>query len=308
MPGPNASFIDFKFWNTAKVQSLFAKAREIESHWFSGRPVGADSLRPGGTAALLFFEASTRTRMSFETACHRLGLGPLVLDTGGGTSLEKGETVEDSILNIAAMNPLVVIVRCGNAVDLEGMTKLIPMPIVNAGWGWKGHPTQALLDAYTLQKTWGSCAGKKVLIVGDIRHSRVAASHFHLAPLLGYEVAVAGPAPLLGDLPAGTRSFSNFDEGLRWCDAVMMLRFQFERHTGDVQLQPEEIKRNFGLHASRLPTVPKDALILHPGPVNHGVEMDSAALADSRCRVLQQVTSGVFVRQALLHTMIEGKS
>lgn len=319
MPKLGASFIDFKNWTSSEVYSLFQSAKNIESvsgtGWISSSapdfPPESKAIQKtkGATAALLFFEPSTRTRMSFETACHRLGLYPLILDTAGGTSLEKGESVEDSIFNIAAMNPVLFIIRSSGALNFAEICHQLRVPVINAGWGAFGHPTQALLDAFTLFKKWGKLERKKLLVVGDIKFSRVAASHFELSSLLGYEVAVCGPAEFLPSTEEtqrkGIRRFDHLKEGLAWADAVMMLRFQFERHSADLQFSEEDVRKNFGLTSETLRLVPPHVQIMHPGPVNHGIEMDDQALRDPRCLVLQQVTNGVFIRQALIEKVLQ---
>jgi len=303
MPKLGASFIDFKNWTSSEVYSLFQSAKNIESN---SKTVRNSS---GATAALLFFEPSTRTRMSFETACHRLGLYPLILDTAGGTSLEKGESVEDSIFNIAAMNPVLLIIRSSGSLNFPEICSQLAVPVINAGWGAFGHPTQALLDAFTLFKKWGKLEGKKLLVVGDIKFSRVAASHFELCSLLGYEIAVCGPAEFLPpkeeSFAKGIGRFEDLKDGLAWADAVMMLRFQFERHSTDLQFSEENVRKSFGLTSETLKLVPPNVQIMHPGPVNHGIEMDDQALKDPRSLVLQQVTNGVFIRQALIEKVLQ---
>ena len=251
----------------------------------------------GKTGALLFFEASTRTRLSFETACARLGVHPLRLDGKAGTSLEKGETLEDTVLNVAAMSPDFLVIRCGDDLDLAALRSQVSMPILNAGWGKKGHPTQALLDAYTIRKYLGTCEKQKVLVVGDVRHSRVAASHFELANILGYEVALCGPEEFLPQNPT-VPVFSSLKEGLSWATVAMALRVQLERHESSFLLK--DYRAAYGFTAENLKNLSAKALIMHPGPINQGTEMDSEILQDSRCNVLAQVASGVLVRQALI--------
>ncbi|MGE5087413.1 MAG: aspartate carbamoyltransferase catalytic subunit, partial [Bacillota bacterium] len=166
----NLSLIDLKCLDKEKINILFSYADQLALN------PSSFSKGFGKTGALLFFEASTRTRMSFETACARLGVYPILLNGKAGTSLEKGEALEDTILNVAAMRPSFLIVRSGDDLDLAAIAQKVSCPILNAGWGKKGHPTQALLDAYTIYKHLGSCQGQKLLIVGDVRHSRVAQS------------------------------------------------------------------------------------------------------------------------------------
>jgi len=294
----NKSILDLLSLEKNKIDSLFSTADKIAKGELS-----LDSKGFGKTGALLFFEASTRTRMSFETACARLGIHPLLLDGKSGTSLEKGETLEDTVLNVDAMKPEFLVIRCGDDLDLKSLSQKVQSPILNAGWGKKGHPTQALLDAYTIRRNLGSCDGKKVLIVGDIRHSRVAASHFELSQKLGYEVALCGPQDFLPENPP-VRVFSRLAEGLAWADAAMALRVQLERHAVKYSLQ--DYRDQYGFTVKNLKHLSSHALIMHPGPINQGTELDSEVLQDSRSRILEQVSNGVLIRQSLIHGIISG--
>jgi aspartate carbamoyltransferase catalytic subunit len=255
-----------------------------------------------GQAALLFFENSTRTRLSFEAACYRLGLGPILIDAQSGSSLNKGETQEDTVLNVAALDPKVIIVRCGDQLNLEQMSQEVKMPIINAGWGAKGHPTQALLDLYTIWKE-KNLSGTKFLIVGDILHSRVASSHFEIFNKLGVEIAGCGPE---GFRPMTTHPhlqwFDSLQAGLEWSDVVMTLRVQSERHSTSFDMR--DYHASYGINKERLRHLKADALLMHPGPVNWGVELASEVAKDPRARILQQVNNGVFVRTALLKLIL----
>lgn len=274
-----------------KINTLFSVADQISAK----KGVAVEGF--GKTGALLFFEASTRTRMSFETACARLGIYPILLDGKSGSSLEKGETLEDTVLNVDAMKPSFLVIRCGDDLDLEALSKKVKSPILNAGWGKKGHPTQALLDAYTIRKHLKTCEGQKVLIVGDIRHSRVASSHFELAQKLGYEVALCGPQEFLPEAPT-VRVFSSIKEALQWSTVAMALRVQLERHSGKYSLS--DYRENYGFTKKNLQHLSDKALIMHPGPINQGTELDTEILQDPRCQVLDQVSNGVLIRQALI--------
>ena len=337
------SFLDYSQWNEQRIHRLFGLANTLKTVCgsqlnkatrdsssldfktdFKNRYFNICKERLSGrSAALLFFEPSTRTRMSFESACHRIALSAMILDTGGGTSLEKGETVEDSILNLAAMDPLILVVRCGNDTNLEEISKRISIPIVNAGWGVVGHPTQALLDAFTFNQQFKNFSEMKLLMVGDIKHSRVASSHFSLGKILGYKIGICGPKNL-AEPPSGSGAqveyFDNFDNALEWANVVMMLRFQFERHHVEVNsiekssgsyhpthrlITPEEARQTYGLTNERAKRLKPNVLIAHPGPVIHGVEMDSEVLRLPNCVVLNQVNNGVFVRQALLMNLLK---
>ncbi|MEK2687583.1 aspartate carbamoyltransferase catalytic subunit [Bdellovibrio sp. GT3] len=292
------SILDLVNLEKEKIGRLFSTADQLAANPF------LTSKGFGKTGALLFFEASTRTRMSFETACAHLGVYPMLLDGKSGSSLEKGETLEDTVLNVAAMKPAFLVIRSGDDLDFNAIAAQVSMPIINAGWGKKGHPTQALLDAYTIRKHLGSIENQKVLIVGDARHSRVAASHLELAAKLNYEVAFCGPQEFL-PVHAKVKVFETLSEGLKWCSVAMALRVQLERHQGQHSLG--NYRSDFGFTVENLKSLSKDALIMHPGPINQGTEMDTEVLQkDSRCRVLDQVSNGVLIRQAILLDVLGG--
>lgn len=293
------SFLDFRHYKHQDLVSLFQTAQGLregrDDHW-----------KFQGTAALLFFESSTRTRISFESACWRMGLGPILLDINSGSSLSKGETPEDTILNVAAMDPKVVIIRCGSDLDLEKIDQEVKPPIINGGWGSKGHPSQALLDLYTLWKE-RNLEGLKLLIVGDILHSRVASSHFEVFKTMGVQIAGCGPAIFKPKTPIPDfQWFDSLAEGLQWCDSVMALRLQLERHSEQVQLETENFRKNYGINKNNLSLLKPTALIMHPGPVNRGIEITDDVFNDSRCRILDQVNGGLYVRMALLKRVLEG--
>lgn len=293
------SLIDLKTRSASQILDLFSLAKNISKAAIAPK-------FSGQTAALVFFEASTRTRLSFETACARLGLHPLILSGKAGTSLEKGETAEDTLLNVAAMKPSVLIVRSDDSLDQEKISSQLDMPFLNAGWGKRGHPTQALLDAYTIWNRRGGCIeGEKVLIIGDVVHSRVAASHFELAKILNYEVALCGPKEFL-PASGGAKVFTDLKEALKWCTCAMALRVQNERHISlsTEKLPSENYSLHFGLNRENIAGLGKDILILHPGPVNHGIEIDEVAYHDSRSVILEQVTNGVLIRQALIQSAL----
>lgn len=296
----NASFLDFRDLSAQEILDLFSLAKKLKNDDKSFQP----NLQ-GQTAGLLFFEPSTRTRFSFEAACARLGLYPFALFGSEGTSLEKGETFEDTVYNIAAMRPELLIVRCQDDLDLEELSENLPMPILNAGWGKRGHPTQTLLDTFTIWEQMGSAQKFKILFVGDIRHSRVVSSHFEMAKILGYEIGICAPSELLPQKTDGLKVFGDLSQGLSWCDVVMTLRVQKERHDNMILL--DYYHDHFGLRPDNLKALSPNALILHPGPVNYGVELDKKVLKDPRTRILDQVTNGVFIRQAVIIRSLKAK-
>jgi aspartate carbamoyltransferase catalytic subunit len=295
------SFLDLRTFSRAQFEGIFSRSEKLRR----SPEASVSSTFQGERLALLFFEPSTRTRMSFESAAYRCGLGPLVFDGGPNTSLEKGETAEDSILNIAAMEPRALVIRCGDSVPLARIASELEIPVINAGWGVQGHPTQALLDAVTMKRAFPELEGKKVLILGDVRHSRVAASHFELLPTLGVKVAVCGPEEFLVSKP-GVEVFKSLKQALQWADVAMTLRVQFERHIDANKLSSEDYRKHFGLNAESLRYFSPAGIIMHPGPINRGIEMESDVLNDSRCKVLEQVRTGVFVREALIRQIFEG--
>lgn len=281
-----------------KLERLFSLALELQKN-----PETPAYL--GKTAALLFFEASTRTRMSFETACYRSGLGPLVFQSGAGTSMEKGETPEDTFANIAAMGPSLMIVRGGDSLPLAELAVQHQVPVINAGWGRKGHPTQALLDLLTIRRH-RPLEGTKVVFLGDLRYSRVAASHLEIWPKYKGEVRFCGPQALLPE-NSEVATFDSVDEAIGWADVIVALRYQFERHVSKEQGLLREVRTKYAVTAEHLPRIPKATLILHPGPVNHGVEIDSEVYSDSRSVILQQVSQGVWLREAVVRMMMKGE-
>lgn len=299
MPAAILSLLDLKSLSSDQIQFLFSRAMALAQ-------TPEAPLFKGETAALLFFEPSTRTRFSFESAAFRMGLGPLVLDGIQGTSLEKGETLEDTVLNVAAMQPRVLVIRAGDEFPMQQLANELAIPIVNAGWGMRGHPTQALLDALTLKQEFNDLDRLKVLFVGDIRHSRVVASHFEILEKLGAEVGLSGPEEFLVDR-SGTSLFRRLEEGLEWCDAVISLRVQFERHGQRLSFSPDDYRINFGINRHRLRHLRSKGIIMHPGPINYGIELEKEIMHDSRVRVLKQVSNGVLMREALLRSLLEGR-
>lgn len=256
-----------------------------------------------GVIALVFAEPSTRTRTSFQIAGMRLGLRAVLLDNPSISSLQKGETFFDTLKNVAAMKPDIMVVRYGVDKEADESLDKLGVPVVNAGIGTMEHPTQALLDAFTILENRGSIKGEKVLIVGDVLHSRVANSNLVLLKMLGAEVAYCAPEEFIPRQEAwkGVKSFSDLNEAISWATVVMGLRIQKERHGQQgIGLTVAEYRDKYRIGGDNLKLFAKDGILLHPGPVNRGVEISNFALNDSRCRILDQVTNGVFVRAALI--------
>lgn len=259
------------------------------------------SLR-GITIANVFFEPSTRTRVSFELAEKRLS-ADIVNFSASGSSVSKGETLLDTVRNIEAMKIDVVVIRhSAQGVPLF-LKERIKSSVVNAGDGAHEHPTQALLDMLTVRTTIGGFDGVKVLILGDIAHSRVARSNIYGLLTMGAKVMVCAPATLIprGIESLGVEVTHNLDEGLDWCDVVNVLRLQLERQTQGFIPSLREYQCSFGLTRSRLDRIGRSILVMHPGPMNRGVEIDSDVADGPNSVVLQQVTHGVAIRMAVLY-------
>lgn len=261
----------------------------------------------GKTIVNLFFEASTRTRISFEFAEKRLSADTVNVQTAG-SSVSKGETLVDTARNLEAMRIDMVVIRHGSSGAAQFLGQRIQSNVINAGDGKHEHPTQGLLDLLTLRDHFKELAGLKVCIVGDVLHSRVARSNIWGLTRLGAEVAVCGPATLLPrDISElGVTVFRRVEEAIQWADALNVLRLQLERMTAGFIPSLREYNRVFGVTNERLARAPKDILILHPGPMNRGVEIDSDVADGPHSVILPQVTNGVAVRMAVLYLLAGG--
>jgi aspartate carbamoyltransferase catalytic subunit len=263
----------------------------------------ADQRLAGLTQFNLFFENSTRTLFSFEVAGKRLG-AQVANFHPGGSSVRKGESLIDTALTLGAMRPDVMIVRHGETGAPRQVADAVDCPVINAGDGTGEHPTQALLDALTMRRRKGRIEGLEVAICGDIRHSRVAGSNLRLLPRLGAGVRLVGPPSLLPAEPGGFPVFTDLDEGIGGCDVVMMLRIQRERMEESVSGSLADFHALYGLTMERLERCAPEAVVMHPGPMNRGVEIDSE-VADhpTRSAILEQVEMGVAVRMAVLDVL-----
>lgn len=261
----------------------------------------------GKTVITMFYENSTRTRMSFELASKYMGANAANM-TAKGSSVAKGENLLDTARTIDRMGTDVLIIRHNMSGAPHLIAPAIKASVVNAGDGLNEHPTQALLDAFTMIEKKGSIQGLKVAIIGDIYHSRVARSNIYLLNKLGAEVSVGGPATLLpqGLEQLGVKVFKSIHEAIVDADVVMCLRIQLERQKSGLFPSVREYNRFFGLDETRLKFAKPDAFVMHPGPVNRGVEL-SSALADSDMSVIdEQVTNGVAVRMSILEWLMGG--
>jgi aspartate carbamoyltransferase catalytic subunit len=258
----------------------------------------------GATVVNLFFEASTRTRISFEFAEKRMSADTVNV-ASVGSSVSKGETLVDTARNLEAMRIDMVVIRHGASGAAQFLAERIESTVINAGDGTHEHPTQGLLDMLTLRQHLGAIAGKKICICGDVLHSRVARSNIWGLTKLGAEVAVCGPRSLLPGAIAemGVTVFDRIEQAIEWADALNILRLQLERmHAGYIP-SLREYNRVFGVTRERLSHAPRDVLILHPGPMNRGVEIDSDVADGPHSVILDQVTNGVAVRMAVLYLL-----
>ena len=304
----------------ARFKRERAQARQAreqrEAHAAAGTSPGPPSSPPparrgvlaGRTVVTLFFEASTRTRSSFETAARALGADVLSLQKEG-SSVSKGETLADTARNLEAVGGDAFVVRHPSAGAPLQMSRVVQASVINAGDGAHEHPTQALLDALTLQERFGSLVGRTIAIVGDVAHSRVARSNIHCLTKLGASVRVAGPSTLLplGIEKLGCTVHHSLDAVLEGVDAVMALRIQHER-IADARLPSQrDYARRWAITAARVAKLPGHAVVLHPGPVNRGVEIASDVVDGPRSLVMDQVDSGVAVRMAALALCLRGE-
>jgi aspartate carbamoyltransferase catalytic subunit len=261
----------------------------------------------GQTIVNLFFEASTRTRISFEFAEKRLSADTVNV-AATGSSVAKGETLVDTARNLEAMRPDVIVLRHPASGAPHVLAAMVRIPVVNAGDGANEHPTQALLDALTIREKKGRIAGLKVAILGDVAHSRVARSNLHGLTALGAEVHLAGPPTLMppGLEALGARTHPRPEGALEAADVVMVLRLQLERMTRSFVPSVREYARFWGLDRRKLERAKPDVLVMHPGPMNRGVEIASDVADGPFSVVLDQVTNGVAVRMALLFLLAGG--
>ncbi len=289
------------------IQLIFDHADEFKE--VLQRPIKRVPSLRDVTVANLFFENSTRTRLSFELAQKRLS-ADVVNFSAATSSVKKGETLVDTVNNILAMKVDMVVMRHASPGAAIFLSQHIDVPIINAGDGTHEHPTQALLDAYSIREKLGSLKNKKVLIVGDITHSRVALSNIDCLQKMGAKVMVCGPSTMIPKYihSLGVEVEYNFDKALAWCDVANMLRIQLERQDGDVRLFPSlrEYHLQYGLTAERLEKVKKEIIVMHPGPINRGVEISSEVADGDYSIILDQVENGVAVRMAVIYLLAQG--
>ena len=261
------------------------------------------------TIVNLFYENSTRTRLSFELAEKRLS-ADVINFSASGSSVSKGETLLDTVNNILSMKVDMVVMRHSASGAPHFLSKHIPAAIVNAGDGINEHPTQALLDAFSIREKLGSLKGKKIALVGDIMHSRVALSNIYLLKKMGAEVMVAGPPTLIPkyiDEAFEVKVEYSIRKALEWCDVANVLRIQLERQNQVFFSSLREYNLAYGINKRLLDSLDKKIFIMHPGPINRGVEIDSDVADSDQSIILQQVENGVAVRMAVLYLLAGGK-
>src|ERR1700712_2150908 len=257
------------------------------------------------TIVNLFYENSTRTRISFELAEKRLSADTINF-TASGSSVSKGETLLDTVNNILSMKVDMVVMRHSASGAPHFLAKHIPAAIVNAGDGINEHPTQALLDAFSIREKLGTLEGKKIAIIGDIMHSRVALSNIYLLKKMGAEVMVAGPPTLIPKYISealGVKVEYDLQKALQWCDVANVLRIQLERQNQVLFSSLREYNLAYGLKKKMLDSLQKEIVIMHPGPINRGVEIDSDVADSHHSIILDQVQNGVAVRMAVLYLL-----
>ncbi len=257
------------------------------------------------TIANLFFENSTRTRISFELAQKRLS-ADIINFSSSSSSVKKGETLLDTVNNILSMKVDMIVMRHASPGAAHYLSERIDAHIVNAGDGTHEHPTQALLDAYSMQEKIGDLKGKKIAIIGDIMHSRVALSNIFCLKKLGAEVTLCGPPTLIPKHieKLGVNISHNVDETLKWCDVANILRIQLERQNTKYFSSLREYALYFGVNRKRLEKLEKEIVIMHPGPINRGVEITSDVADSEHSIILNQVENGVAIRMAVMYLLV----
>jgi aspartate carbamoyltransferase catalytic subunit len=292
------SLLDIESLSAAEIESILELTRRLDER----SRESLSSELPYKRIALLFYEASTRTRVSFEFAAKALGATTSVI-TATASSIEKGESLIDTGYTLQAHGSDCIVIRHPSSGAPHILARHLNIPLVNAGDGMHEHPTQALLDAYTMLERKQKLEGLKVLIVGDIMHSRVARSNTHLLTKMGAQVTLCGPEPLLPELAStlapGVQEIRDFDRALQDADVIMLLRVQKERLEG-LQLNIDDYIRNYQLTVERLRLAKPDAIVMHPGPMIRGMEIVSEVADSPRALIQNQVRNGVSVRMAVL--------
>jgi aspartate carbamoyltransferase catalytic subunit len=295
--------LSIKDLQTEDIQLILSTATQFKE--VLQRPVKKVPTLRDVTIVNLFYENSTRTRISFELAERRLS-ADVVNFTVSSSSAAKGETLLDTVNKILSMKVDMVVMRHSASGAPHYLSKHIDVPIINAGDGINEHPTQALLDAFSIQEQLGKLAGLKVAIIGDVMHSRVALSNIYLLKKMGAEVMVSGPPTLIPTYLKEAMDIQveyNIDKALAWCDVANVLRIQLERQNQPLFSSLREYNLAYGITKARLQKLNKEIVIMHPGPINRGVEMDSDVADGQQSIILDQVENGVAVRMACLYLL-----
>lgn len=308
MPGSTylgKDLLGLEYLSAAQINAILDTAEPFKE--ISERAIKKVPVLRGKTIVNLFFEPSTRTRISFEFAEKRLSADTVNI-ASSGSSVQKGEGLVDTARNLEAMRIDMVVIRHGASGAARFLAERIPSNVINAGDGRHEHPTQALLDLLTIRDRLGRLDGVRVCIVGDILHSRVARSNIWGLTRLGAEIAVCGPRTLVppGIEELGVQVFDQVEEAIEWADVLNVLRLQLERMEAGYIPSLREYNRVFGITRERVERAPRDLLILHPGPINRGVEIDSDVADGPHSVILEQVTNGVAVRMAVLYLLAGG--
>ncbi|MEK6728344.1 MAG: aspartate carbamoyltransferase catalytic subunit [Candidatus Omnitrophota bacterium] len=306
MPWTKKDLLGLEYLTKEEIELILDTADSFKE--VSTREIKKVPALRGKTAVNLFYEPSTRTRVSFEVAAKRLSADVINIATET-SSVRKGETLIDTGKNIQALKADIIIMRhnCSGAANM--LARTLDISVVNAGDGWHEHPTQALLDIFTLKEKLGKIKGLNVAIVGDIAHSRVARSNIWGLTKLGANVTLCAPEMLLPVEieKTGVKTSSNIDEALKNADAVNVLRMQFERDEGAAFPEQLDYFKKFGITEERLAKAQKDILVMHPGPINRGIEISSGVADGANSVILEQVTNGIAVRMAVLFLVAQAR-
>lgn len=294
--------LGIKYINEKDINLIFETADHFKE--VINRPIKKVPSLRDITIANIFFENSTRTKLSFELAQKRLS-ADVISFSAAQSSVKKGETLVDTVNNILSMKVDMVVMRHANPGAAHFLSQNVKASIINAGDGAHEHPTQALLDSYSIREKLGEVAGKKVVIVGDILHSRVALSNIYALQMQGAEVKVCGPKTLIPRHieSLGVKVESNLRKALEWCDVANMLRVQNERMDVNFFPSTREYAQQYGLDKTLLDSLNKEIVIMHPGPINRGVEITSEVADSNQSLILNQVENGVAVRMAVIYLL-----
>ena len=300
------NLIGIKNLNINDIRLIFKTADNFKE--IINRPIKKVPSLRDITIANLFFENSTRTKLSFELAEKRLSADILNF-SASQSSLKKGESLMDTINNILSMKVDMIVIRHPNAGVPEFISTKVDATIINAGDGAHEHPTQALLDSYSIREKLGEIRNKNILIVGDIIHSRVALSNIFALKMQGANVKLCGPNSLIPKYieKLGVKVINNFDEALEWCDVVNMLRIQNERMNRSFFPSVREYVKSYGLNNDRLNKLSREIIVMHPGPINRGVELTSEIADSKNSIILDQVENGVAIRMAVIYLLAKQK-